>query len=164
MIDVPSVRIWCGSVVSVRAAECLPLSALTLDDHIHGELNLQIGGRLVPHLGLFDPSDVCFNTWLQELSAAARILGSSADARHVFDEGEQGQPAFVFERVGDRAYFSINDSEISEGRADLEWQRVEFSPGDFLDAHVRFRDSLFALIRAAALQVAEEWIRQHSAE
>jgi hypothetical protein len=156
-----SIRIWHENLAAMRVSERLPLSALTPDEHIHGGLRLQFGGRLVPHLGYFGPDDACFDTWLEELLSAAHAFESATDARYVFDEGEQGQPAFVFERVGDRAYFSIADAEISGGEADPDWQRVEFSPHEFLVEHTRFRESVFATIRAAAPHIADQWIREH---
>jgi hypothetical protein len=156
-----SIRIWHENLAAMRVSERLPLSALTPDEHIHGGLRLQFGGRFVPYLGYFGPDDACFNTWLEELSSATHAFESAADARYVFDEGEQGQPAFVFERVADQAYFGITDSEFSGGEADPDWQRVEFSPGEFLAEHTRFRESFFATVRAAAPHVADQWIRKH---
>jgi hypothetical protein len=155
-----SIRIWHENLAAMCVDERLPLSALTLENHIHGGLRLQFGERLVPCLGYFGPDDACFNTWLEELWSATRAFESATDARYVFDEGEQGQPAFIFERVGDRAYFSIADSEFSGGKADPDWQRIEFSPDEFLAEHTHFRESLFATIRAAAPHVADQWIRQ----
>jgi hypothetical protein len=155
------IRIWHENLAATRASERLPLSALTVDDHIHGGLRLMIGGRLVPSLGYFGPDDVCFNTWLEELWSASHAFESSANARYVFDEGEQGQPAFVFERIGDRAYFTIADAEFSGGKADPNWQRVEFSHEEFLAEHARFRDTFLAALRAEAPTTADSWIHQN---
>jgi hypothetical protein len=57
---------------------------------------------------------------------AAEALKTSG-GRYVFDEGEQGQPAFVFEREGDQGFFSIAASEISDGDAPgvAAWRVVE---------------------------------------
>lgn len=38
--------------------------------HIHGRLDFEVGGRLLPHLGYFGPDDVCFGEWLRELQTA----------------------------------------------------------------------------------------------
>src|SRR5262245_41071001 len=80
--------------------ERVSLSELAADGrtHIDVRLELSINGRLLPYLGFFGPDDVCFNTWLCELRTAARRLSQSDHSEHVFDEGEQGQPAFKFER------------------------------------------------------------------
>jgi hypothetical protein len=102
---------------------------------------------------------VCFGEWVNELWHAAEALRAPG-GRHVYDEGEQGQPAFVFEREGDRGFFSIAASAISEVLADPDWQRVEFSPSDFLAAHDDFRTTFFAEVRAAAPTVAEKWLEQ----
>lgn len=120
---------------------------------------MELGGRLVPDLGHFAPDDVCFNTWLTELHAVARTFQASSSGRHVFDEGEQGQPAFLFERAGDLAFFSISAGS-GGGRANPDWQRVEFSPKDFLNEHKQFCDSFLTTIRAAA-KGARKWIVQN---
>jgi hypothetical protein len=156
-----SIRIWHENLAAMNSSERLPLSALAPDQHIHGGLRIEIRSRLVPYLGYFGPDDICFNTWLEELWSAAQAFESSGHARHTFDEGEQGQPAFVFEREDSRAYFSIAAAEFSGGVADPDWQRVEFSPSDFLAEHARFRESFFATLRADAPKVAELWIRNH---
>ena len=159
MNERPSIRIWFENLATQLADELLPLSALTSEGHIHGGLRLQFWERFVPSLGYSGPDDVCFNTWLEELWSAAQTFKSSTNGRFVFDEGEQGQPAFVFERVGDRAYFSIVDAEFSGGEADPDWQRAEFSPEEFLAEHARFRESFFAVLRAETPDVSEQWIR-----
>jgi len=159
--NIPSVRIWYEHLAAMRISERLPLSDLGPDQHIHGGLRIQFGARFVPHLGYFGPDDACFITWLEELWSAAQAFEFATDVRYTFDEGEQGQPAFVFERVGDRAYFSIAASEFSGGEADPDWQHVEFSPVEFLAEHACFRESFFATVRAAAPHVAEQWIRRH---
>jgi hypothetical protein len=79
---------------------------------------------------------------------------------HVYDEGEQGQPAFVFDREGDRGFFSIVASEISEGLADPDWQRIEFVPAEFIAAQDQFRATFVAKVRAAAPRVAEKWLER----
>ena len=155
-----SISIWYENLAVLDVNKRLPLSALTAAAHIPGELRFQIGGRPVPCLGYFGPDDVCFNTWLEELGAAARAFESATETRYVFDEGEQGQPAFVFERAGGRAYFSITDSELSGGKALPDWQRIEFSPDEFLAEYLRFRESFYAAVKAAVPHVADQWIRR----
>src|SRR5260370_23174940 len=104
-----TVRIWHENLSTIRGdGTRLPLSHLKGGDHLHGGLRIELGGGLVPDLGHFGPDDVCFNTWLPELRAVLQIFRASSPGRHIFDEGEQGQPAFVFERSDDLAYFSIS--------------------------------------------------------
>jgi len=152
----PTVRIWYENLAAMALNDRHPLSTLDPLSHVHGGLRLEIAGRLVPYLGYWGPDDVCFSQWLAELWCAARAL-EQPGGRYTFDEGEQGQPAFVFERDGDRAHFTIADSAV-DGVGDPAWQRVEFSPADFLAAHERFRESFLATLRAAAPVAAEAWI------
>jgi hypothetical protein len=51
-------------------------------------------------------------------------LHDVSTGRYVFDEGEQGQPAYEFQREGDVLYVSVIKSEVSDGAADPAWQRV----------------------------------------
>jgi hypothetical protein len=156
-----TVRIWFEKLVTTRGGTELPLSELKRGDHLHGGLRLELGGRLVPNLGYFGPDDVCINTWLGELDAVARVFNASKSGKYVFDEGEQGQPAFVFERANNAAYFRIVEG-IGGGTADPDWQRVEFSPDDFLTEHQRFREAFLAAIRTAAPKGALKWIAQNA--
>jgi hypothetical protein len=157
--DQPTVRIWHENLAVMAVNDRKPLSALTPESHVHGGLRLEIAGRLVPCLGYWNPDDVCFAQWLEELRHAAEALRTPG-GRYTFDEGEQGQPAFVFERDGERGFFTIAASEISDGEAHSDWQRIEFSPSDFGAAHDRFRESFFAELRAAAPGPSEVWLRR----
>lgn len=141
-----SVRMWCGEMAALPEDERLPLSELTDESHIHGGLRLEIAGRRVPHMGCWSPEDVCFDDWLEELRQASRCL-AVVGGRHVFDEGEQGQPAFLFERDGQWGYFSIVASGISGAQGDPDWQRVRFAPADFVVAFETFRLAFVALLR-----------------
>jgi hypothetical protein len=158
----PTVRIWHENLTTLPAMadnDREPLSALTAESHIHGGLRLEIAGRLIPCLGFWGPDDVCFGTWLEELCHAAEALRTPG-GKHTFDEGEQGQPAFVFERDADRGFFTIAASAFSGGKAHPGWQRVEFVPGDFQAAYHSFRTCFSAELHAAAPATAELWLRQ----
>ena len=158
----PSIRLWHENLRATSTQDLVPLSSLTLDEHIHGGLRLEFIGRLVPYLGYFGPDDVCFGTWFEELGLVADAFRASTEGRHFFDEGEQGQPAYLFERRGDYAFFSIVDSEFSGGQADPDWQGIQFSPHEFLAAHDKFRQSFVSLLRAEAPHVADEWLLRHA--
>jgi hypothetical protein len=155
----PSVRIWHENLVAMVGNDRMPLSALKPEHHVHGGLRLEIAGRLVPCLGYWGPDDVCFGQWLTELSQAAEAL-KTPGGRHTFDEGEQGQPAFVFEREGDKGFFTIAASEMSDGVAHPDWQRVEFLPIHFLAAYEGFRKSLFSELRAKAPVAGQMWLKR----
>lgn len=156
-----TVRIWFENLVTVRGdGKQLPLAELKRGDHLHGGLRIELGGRLVPGLGHFGPDDVCFDAWLAELQAVAQAFQASGSGQYVFDEGEQGQPAFLFERACDSAFFSIVAGS-GGGQANPDWQRVEFSPADFLGEHKRFRETLLNTIRTAAPEGARKWIARN---
>ncbi len=55
-------------------SERLPLHMLDPDCCIHGYLRIEIGGRLVPHMGFFGPDDVCFSNWAEEFDAITRTF------------------------------------------------------------------------------------------
>jgi len=152
-----SVRIWFENLAAAGHEEPLPLSSLTTEQHVHGGLKIEIGGRLVPHLGFFGPDDVCFDTWVEELTRLVEKLLHCPEFTHVFDEGEQGQPAFVFDRSGDKILFSIRESGFSGGKADPEWQEIEFTAADFLTAYQGFVDLLLATM-ATTSAVAQNWL------
>ena len=137
------------------------LSKLDPDDHIHGGLYLEIDDRRVPQMGFWGPDDVCLNAWLEELWLIANAFQSPTAGRHVFDEGEQGQPAFIFERIDAQAFLTIADSQYSEGTANPDWQRVEFSAEEFLAGHLRFRESFFNTLKTEAPCAADQWIQNH---
>jgi len=110
----------------------LPLSELGgPDEHIHGRLEIRIDDRALPQLGFWGPDDVCFNTWIEEFGNIARELGGSPFATYVFDEGEQGQPAFQFKREGEVLLVSVIDSQVADGSADPSFQSVRCNWTEF---------------------------------
>lgn len=165
MVNPETIRLWFENLHVSRVRpnggdDILPLSALSHfnRNHIHGGLRIEIGGRLVPHVGYFgNADDVCFAIWLDELKGVSTAF-SEPTARYVFDEGEEGQPAFVFERSGESGFFSIVDSQISGTLGDAEWQRVEFVADNFLSEYARFQDSFITALRREAPGSADEWM------
>jgi len=157
----PTIRIWHENLRATASQYSISLGSLTLDEHIHGGLRIEIGGRLVPYLGYFGPDDVCLGAWLSELGRIAEAFSSGLDASYIYDEGEQGQPAFLFERNGKNAVFSIVDAEFSGGESDPQWQGVEFSPEEFLSAYECCRKSFVTLLRNEAPHLADEWLHRH---
>jgi hypothetical protein len=142
----------------------LPLSRLSeRGGHIHGLLQIKIDGRLLPYLGYFGPDDVCFNEWIFELKSAVKILAASATASYTYDEGEQGQPAFLFERNGNVAFVSVVASQLSDTEGDPDWQRVQFSFADFKRNVEQFLVQLQQHITAASSQFGRHWW-EHVAE
>ena len=147
--------LWTGS-----HHDRLPLANLDDDQngHVHGRLRIVIDGRDLPRLGFFGPDDVCLNTWVKELLPIRAQLGAT-DGRYVFDEGEQGQPAFAFERSGTSLFVSVLRSEIGGGDGDESWSRVACLAVDFFTAIDAVLEEIRARVTAIGAQ-GEHWWRQ----
>ena len=129
-----------------RQGERCPVSELIKPGaQLHGQLVISIGGRPLPGLGYFGPSDVCIGMWAHELSEAIRLLDAPDKTRYVFDEGEQGQPAYEFIRDGCSLWVSVIDSRLSDGLADPSWQRVHCQYAHFRAAVQGFLGRLMEL-------------------
>jgi hypothetical protein len=136
----------------------LPLSRLAEgNDHIHGALSVHIAGKPIPSLGFFGPEDVCLNTWTQELHAIEEALSQKQDAIYVFDEGEQGQPAYEFRRDGELLYVSVIDSQISGARGDPNYQQISCLWNDFLISVRTYTSQLQATLQSEVPELAQEW-------
>ncbi len=149
------------TVTGTGANRRRPLSALNGNSHIHGGLRIVIGGRTVPHLGYFGPDDVCFFAWFEEFEKIIETFQDRANATYTFDEGEQGQPAFRFDKRADTVYLSITDSEISDGSGDPDWQNVVFSYEDFTTAYKKLKADFLAELDRAAPRAKEKWLRTY---
>ena len=119
-------------------------------------MRLEIGGRNVPYMGYLGPKDVCINGWVRVLRDVTKALGQN-DTEYTFDEGEQGQPAYRFERDGEMAYLSIVDSPLSEASGDKKFQRVPFNWRDLEPALHEFRDALLGRLGSLAPSQVEYW-------
>jgi len=141
----------------------LPLNALAASaGHIHGFLKLEISGRVLPHMGFFGPDDVCFNTWIEELSHVVRELGAKDTATYIFDEGEQGQPAFTFKRNGSLLRISVVGSPLSGANGDPSYQDVSCQWPEFLAAVSSFFASFRAALLAQSPRVGQTWWGAHA--
>jgi hypothetical protein len=125
--------------------------------HVHGRLEITVNGVLLPYLGYFGPDDVCFNEWVFQLHSALSTLRSGTHSSHTYDEGEQGQPAFLFEREADVLFVSIVASELSDGEAHPDWQRVACSFTDFEHNVARFLTDFRQHLCSVAPEFAAEW-------
>jgi len=136
----------------------LPLARLSkLGGHVHGCLKITVNGRPLPYLAYFGENDVCFNTWAFELKSALEQLSTSAPASYIFDEGEQGQPAFKFERDHTTLCISIIDSQISDGVAHPEWQKISCDFADFENATANFLAAFKAHLEKEVPQYGNQW-------
>jgi len=143
----------------------LPISALPEDGlgHIHGRLEIRIAGRKLPCLGYGGEDDVCMGDWLVELHNAASTLSAEDPAEYVYDEGEQGQPAFAFVRRQELVMVSIRDSAISDGVGLPDWQEVECRLTDFVAAVQQLETEFSQLVLAESPAGGKLWLeRIHS--
>jgi hypothetical protein len=123
----------------------LPLRALDRENtHVHGELVWTIGDRVVPHMGFWGPHDVCLGEWWDGLRRAVAAL--AAGQPYVLDSGEQGEPAFNFERSGSTVRLSVVEG-MGGGDADPAWQSIELAFDDLIAEVERFEDSLLRLLK-----------------
>ena len=137
-----------------------PLSAVTTrGSHIHATLSIVVDGRPLPMLGYWGPDDACLGHWAAELGRAVKTLSAPGAGRYVYDEGEQGQPAFVFECQGAELRVSIGDSELGDGMGIPEWGVQTCDFGDFVEQVERFIDALESAIEAAASGAAKVWLK-----
>ncbi len=140
-----------------------PLSDLNSSGgHIHGRLSIVISGRPLRYLGYFGPDDVCFGEWVHELSAMAKALPAHDPSRHVYDEGEQGQPAFLFERKGAQVHVSIVDSEV-DGKGDPSWGVQVCGLDDLVGEIQKFLIDLEVAIEKSCPGAGREWVKQRIA-
>lgn len=146
------------SFIDGDTSDQAPLAALTCSaDHIHGLLRIEISGRVLPHMGFWGPTDVCFGTWIEVLSQIAKELGTDEDATYTFDESEQGQPAFVFKRCGADLFLSVADSLLSGGAGDPSFQDVCCPWSDFQAAIEKFFFCFRAVLTEQCPQVGPAW-------
>lgn len=140
-----------------------PLSELPdAEEHIHGTLSIVVGGKPLPMLGFFGPDDACLGSWAVELSNAVRKLSAADPSSYVYDEGEQGQPAFVFERHGNSVSVTVSKSLLSGGDGDQEWGTQTCTLSDFVEQVRRYLSDLQAAIDRAVPGMGLRWFQEQS--
>jgi hypothetical protein len=149
-----------GSTVSITLGEVFESATGQAPfQHIHGAMRLEIGGRVVPYMGYLGPNDVCLNNWIGELQGVIEAF-KQGKTEYVFDEGEQGQPAYRFEHEGDVVYLSIVQSARTDATADPRFQRVAFQYRDLEPALHAFGQALLERIRRVAPSQEAYWARR----
>jgi hypothetical protein len=135
----------------------LPLSALPDDgrQHVHGHLRIRISDKVLQSFGL---NDACMSEWLSELTSAAKTLARAPDAVYIYDSGEQGYPALRLRRQGDKVLLSVEDSALSDGQADPDFQNVECNFAEFAGEVARFRRTFEAVLWREAPHAAAQWL------
>ncbi len=136
----------------------LPIDKLEHESwHVHGHLNIEIGGRGLPSLGFLGPDDVCLSTWMQELLNIIRQLSQTERSSYTFDDGEQGQPAYEFRRESAWLFVSIKDSLLSDGSGDPSYQNVACLWEDFVIQVQKFASTLREEIESNAGETGARW-------
>jgi hypothetical protein len=130
--------------------------------HLHGLLKFEIDSRRVPHMGYWSENDVCFNQWIGILVSIQKAVQEKQPA-YLFDECEQGQPAFLFEVTPpSQIFLSIVESECGEGFQDPDWQKVAFAYADFKRAFLHFKERFLQHIAEIAPHQVDYWTAQFS--
>ena len=124
--------------------------------HIHGLLDFKINNVTVPYIGYFGAEDVCFNTWFEELSNVI-VTYRKGEKTYLFDEGEQGQPAYQFDFEDGLCFLSIIDSPISEAEGDPNWQRVKFEMTDLVAAYDGLKIRFLNEVQIKASEALSYW-------
>jgi len=125
--------------------------------HVHGQLEIEIDGRLLPRLGYAGPNDVCFDDWVRELHYMHCRLDSAKNSEYVYDEGEQGQPAYVFRRAKDTVYVSVRASSFSDGLGDPNWNEIPVDYGLFRSAVSSFILDFLETLKREDKKRTEVW-------
>jgi hypothetical protein len=135
----------------------LPLSALPDDgrQHVHGRLQIHIADKLLEGFGFHD---ACLSEWLSELISAVTALATTPQATYTYDGGEQGQPALHFQRRDERLLVSVEDSSLSDGLADPDFQNVECDFSKFVAEVAKFRHDFEAVLYREAPHAARQWL------
>lgn len=161
-IEITCREFWTYNTTTPKAGrkenqEKLPLEYLNKMEctHIHGELQIVIDGRIVPHLGIGSVDDVCIGYWIGMLSHMLAAFKSNTQS-YVIEGGDQGKPAYKFEKEHNILYLSIIDSVLG-GKKDLNWQRIKMQYRDFKNAFNEFKKKLLMEIALKAPDMLEIW-------
>ncbi|GAB3974253.1 hypothetical protein GCM10028806_29720 [Spirosoma terrae] len=124
--------------------------------HIHGLLDFKIDNVTVPYMGYFGAEDVCFNTWFEELSNVI-VSYRQGEKTYLFDEGEQGQPAYQFDFEDGLCFLSIIDSPISAAEGDPDWQKVKFEMADLVATYDEVKVGFLNEVQVKAPDALSSW-------
>ena len=126
-------------------------------EHLHGYLNFEINGRSVPYMGYWGEDDVCLNDWLH-IFMDLRLVMKRNQKTYLFDDCEQGQPAYLFEVISENSIqLSVVDSECGDGLGDPEWQKVPFTYVDFEAEFLKLKKEFLAKIADIAPKKLHHW-------
>jgi hypothetical protein len=112
----------------------------------------------LPRVGYWGEGDVCLGDWAVELHRARAAVTAAADGVHIYDEGEQSQPAYEFRRSGPSVLISVIEGS-GGGEADPDWQQVACDLTDFVAATADFEESLRATVAVEAGEAGRAWFQ-----
>lgn len=140
-----------------KSEKKLPLDYLNEHEctHIHGELQIIIDGRILPHLGYYSADDVCIGYWIEKITNMLTAFQSDIHT-YIIEGCDQGQPDYKFENENGDIYLSIVASPM-DGKKDLNWQKIKFGFGDFKQAFYEFQESLLSEISLKSPGMLEIW-------
>jgi hypothetical protein len=121
-------------------------------------MQISINGRIVPSIGIDSPDDVCVGYWIEMFSKLFEVFEMGLE-EYTIEGGEQGKPAYRFEKEGDYVYFSIVDSMLG-GKGNPNWQRVKFRYSDLKNAFQRFKKSFLDEIKLQSPNMVQFWSKK----
>lgn len=135
----------------------LPITFLNDNEftHIHGCLQIVIGEKQVPYMGIGNNNDVCFGYWIEMLADMFRQFNHGINSWVILGE-EQGKPAYQFELSDEYIYLSIIDSPLG-GKKDDNWQKVQFKLTEFKKEFKKFKKKLLEEIAINVPNELEKW-------
>lgn len=135
----------------------LPLTYLDKYEytHIHGDLQIIINNNVIPNLGIDSKEEVCLGYWIEMLSQLFESLKRGVKS-YAIEGGEQGKPAYLFEKDGEDVFLSIIDSLLG-GKGNKDWQKVQFKYSEFKEAFNHFKIKLLDEVKMVSPDMVEFW-------
>lgn len=127
--------------------------------HIHGELIILVHGRGVPYL-----EETCFGEWIVYLLQLQKALKECSNARYICEGGDEGLPAYLFERADSEIFLSLIKSQVFPSEDEPDWQRIPFRDSDLQSAIDFFIASFRSHLWKANPEVAPLWWQTRIAE
>lgn len=129
--------------------------------HLHGPLEICIGGRYIPPDSFHDSGDVCLDEWLSKLSNLIReSRAGKLTSLEAIWMGEDGARRYIFQRMERTVYFSIQYPGImmwNKWRNDPSWQGIPFKLDDLERELKALRLRLLLLIAKESPENLNYW-------
>ena len=89
-------------------------------------------------------------------------MDANEESRYTFDEGEQGQPAYLFVREGEVLYVSVVDSELSGASGNANYQQVSCAWRAFREATAEYLKALRRELDQEVPGFAPTWFERYA--